>query len=596
MSSIIDPNQWFERIAYALVMREEDPAEAVAMGQDAAVLQIPRTGGRILLMRYLPERDADMATRLRDGITQLAHAPLEVALIGGPPAAQKFLEKSKPLVTRKPLTLYHLRDDGTLWQGGARRKQGTPLAGELVPPQGAWPPPEDDRARFAAKIEQQLAATNREQQEMSSFAAVMQQRRPVATWALAATIAVVFALQFLWDATEGGPTLVRMGALVPGLVRDGEWWRLVSCTFLHAGFLHLLLNVVVLLMLGNVLERILGTSRFLVLYGASALAGSLASLLAGDDRISVGASGALWGLLVADAVLAFRPRGLLPAAVVTQAKRVALTNLVFNIANSFRPNVDMAAHFGGGAMGLLLLGTGVLTVGLRPLVVAGPASEDGTGAVPGETQTRPALPHAFTAGAAIVVIVLASGLALGLVRGRAWTLGQPPELVRREVPELGLAALLPAHLTRDVSTSPEAAQAVFGDPLSDPLVVELSQSTTEWQVTKKLEASEAAVIQLDAVLAQVTMTQIEAELAEAPRGSRVLVVPERFQVRGQPAVRAAYVRPNGEILECAVMLAPGQPVDSGRVVRVDVTIWPAYRAAYDGLASRIAESLQPLTP
>jgi rhomboid protease GluP len=572
MSSTIDPSQWFERIVYALVMRAEDPAEVVAMGQDAAVLRIPRTGDRMLLMRYLPERDADMATRLRDGITQLAHAPLEVALIGGPPEAQRFLEKSKPLVTRKPLSLYHLRDDGTLWQSGSRRK-GARLAEALVPPQGDWPPPEDERARFAAKIEQQLAATSHEQQEMSSFAAVMRQRRPVATWALAAVIVVVFALQFLWGATEGGPALVRMGALVPGLIRDGEWWRLVSCTFLHGGFLHLVLNVVVLLMLGNVLERILGTSRFLVLYGASALAGSLASFLAGDERISVGASGALWGLLIADAVLAFRPRGLLPAAVIQQAKRAALTNLVFNIANSFRPNVDMAAHFGGGAVGLLLLGTGALTVGLRPLIVAGPPSEDGAGAA----GARPGKARAFTAGAVVVVLVLAAGLALGLARGRAWAMGDDAAVARREVPALGLSAVLPVDLPAGATArDADAATAVFGDFLADPALVELMRIPLE----QPLSAEEI----------EVEMADLVTNLANSPENGRVLAGPERFQAQGQPAVRAVYELGNGALLERALALAPAH------LVRVDVAIWPEYRAAYEGLATRVLESLQPLAP
>jgi rhomboid protease GluP len=582
MSSTIDPNHWFERIVYALVMREDSPAEVVAMGQDAAVLRFPPTGSRVLLMRYLPERDQDMATHLRDGITQLAHAPLEVALIGGPPEAQKFLEKSKPRFTRKPLSLYHLRDDGTLWQSGARRKQATPLAAELVPPQGAWPPPEDDRARFAAKIEQQLAATGREQEEMSSFSAAMQKRRPLATWALAATIAVVFALQMLWGATEGGPTLVRMGALVPGLIRDGEWWRLVSCTFLHGGYLHLALNMLVLVMLGNVLERILGTSRFLVLYGASALAGSLASFLAGDERISVGASGALWGLLVADAVLAFRPRGLLPAAMIAQAKRAAMTNLVFNLANSFRPQVDMAAHFGGGAVGLLLLGAGALTVGLRPLVIAGPPSEDGAG--PATAEARPGLARALTAGAILVVIALAAGLGLGLARGRAWAIGEEaPEMARREVPALGMTALLPAELAAGnatpiqppgQATGAEAATATFGDFLADPVIIELMRIPMAPPLpAEQIEGEMAGLV---------------AALAEPPEDGNVQTAPERLQAQGQPAVRAAYTLKNGVILERAVALAPDH------LVRVDVAIWPEYRAAYDGLATRILESLQPL--
>lgn len=581
-----DSGNWFERIVYALVMRDDEPAEVVAMGHDAAVLRFPHTGSRALLLRYLPEREQDQATRLRESVAELARAPLEVALIGGPPGAHALLEQAKPRFTRKPVSLHHLRDDGTAWHGGARGKRQTPLAA-LAPPAAAWPPPEDERARFAARLESQLAAARREQAEMGSFSAAMRARRPVATWALAAIIGLVFVLQMLWGATEGGPALVRMGALVPGRIRDGEWWRLVSCTFLHGGFAHLAINMVVLFMLGNVLERILGTSRFLVLYGVSAVAGSLASFLAGDERISVGASGALWGLLVADAVLAFRPRGLLPAAVIAQAKRAAMFNLVFNIANSFRPQVDMAAHFGGGAVGLLLLGTGALTAGLRPLVPADTASDHDTDRAAGTENAAgadaPAMAMAprrsvgFAAGAALVVITLAAGLALGLARGRAWAMNETPAVTQRELPALGLVVSVPGALAPGaVTTSDDGATAVFGDFLADPAVIEVMRIP----LSEPLSAE-----QIDA-----EMTGMVTALSDPPEGGRVLTAPERFEVRGASAVRAVYELANGAVLERALMLAPDH------LVRVDVAIWPAFRDAYGGLATRVLESSQPLAP
>ena len=587
--SSTDVQQWFERIVYALVMRADDtggpdaPAEVVAMGQDAAVLRVPRADSRVLLLRYLPERGRDLATRLREDVTRLAHAPLEVALIGGPPGAHTLLEDAKPRFTRKPVSLYHLRDDGTLWQSGARMKRGSALATALVPPPGPWPPPEDDRARFATRLEAQLAAANQEQQEIGSFSAVLRSRRPVATWALAGIIGLVFVLQTLWDATGGGPALVRMGAFVPERIRDGEWWRLMSATFLHAGLAHMAINMFVLVRLGTVLERILGTSRFLVLYGAAALAGSLASFVPGDERISVGASGALWGLLVAEAVLAFRPRGLLPAAMIAQAKRAAAANMILNVGVSFLPQVAMAAHFGGGAMGLLLLGTGVLTAGLRPLPrAADTSSEDHAATAPGpdEPATEPTTAPgsrkdiAFAAGAVVVVAVLIAGLALGLVRGRAWALDDAPALTRRAVPALGLAVALPAELpARDTSQGDDATTAVFGSFPSDPAVVELMRVPMEPLPAEQLEAEIAGLV---------------TALADAPGAGRVLAAPERFQAAGQPAVRVVYELQNDLILERGVVLTPDH------LLRVDVVIWPAYRAAYGGLATRIIESLQPL--
>lgn len=575
MSSTRDPSQWFERILYELVMREHDPAEVVAVAKDAAVLRFPRAGGRALLLRHLPERDPGMPARLRDDIGRLAHAPLEVALIGGPPGAHALLEQSKPRFTRKPVSLYHLRDDGTLWHGGAKRAAS--LAVTLVPPQAPWPPPEDRRARFAALLEAQLAAAQREHEEMAGFAARMHGRRPVATWGLAATLVLVFALQWSWGATEGGPALVRMGALVPERIRDGELWRLVSCTFLHGGFAHLALNTLVLVMLGGVLERIVGTSRFLLLYAAAALAGSVASFVFGGERISVGASGALWGVLVADAVLAFRPRGLLPAAVIARAKRAAMFNLVINLANSFRPSVDMAAHLGGGAMGALLVGTGLLLAGLRPPAAIELSSENAPGSVPAPASRRQSF--GLAAGAAFAVLVLAAGLALGLVRGRPWALGdRAPELTQRAVPALGVSALLPSELAAgDPVTGPEAISVLFGDPLEDPAIIELVRVSVHEEPDAP---SDPGILRLI----------IRTALSQAPEGGRVLVSPEPIEVRDWIAMRALHELADGTIRERATLVAP----DEDLVVRVDVDFLPAYRAAYEGLAARILESLQPL--
>jgi rhomboid protease GluP len=564
-STIDDPGQWFERIVYALVMRADEPAVVEAMGQDVAVLRFPRADSTLLLLRYLPDRDQAMAERLAEGIRQLSHTPLEVALIGGPPEARALLERGRPRFTRKPVSRYHLREDGTLWQERPGRRRRTPLVEHLTPPQGAWPPPEDERARFAARLQEQMAAAHQAQTEIGHFAEILRARRPVATWALAGTILVVYGLQMLWGAAEGGAALVRMGALVPKLIRDGEWWRLVSCTFLHGGLAHVALNTMVLVMLGNVLERILGTSRFLILYGASALAGSLASFLIGGERISVGASGALWGLLIANFVLAFRPRGLLPAAIVERAKRAAISNLIPNLLISFLPRVDTAAHFGGGGMSLLLLGTGLLTTGMRPLVA--PESD----AVSGEA---PRHRRAFAAGAALVVLVLAAGLGLGLATGRAWVLDEPPAMMRREVPALGLSLEVPAQLAPgDVAIDDETSSILFGDFRLDPAVVEVVRVAMDELPAERLEA------ELDG---------LAAALARPPERGRVSVAPQRVQVQGRPAMRVGYELENGLLVERGVLLG------SDHLVTVELGIWPAYRAAYQGLLMRMLESISPL--
>ncbi|VAH72352.1 unnamed protein product [Triticum turgidum subsp. durum] len=89
-----------------------------------------------------------------------------------------------------------------------------------------------------------------------------------------------------------------MGALETGKVaRDHEWWRLITCTWLHAGVIHILANMLSLLMIGIRLEKEFGFLRIGTLYVISGVGGSLLSALFMVSNISVGASGALFGLL-----------------------------------------------------------------------------------------------------------------------------------------------------------------------------------------------------------------------------------------------------------------------------------------------------------
>jgi membrane associated rhomboid family serine protease len=101
---------------------------------------------------------------------------------------------------------------------------------------------------------------------------------------------------FLGSSTDIG-VLVRDGALVRGLVRDGERWRVIACVFVHIGGLHLLVNTFGLWMLGRLVEELFGASRTVAIFAVAGIAGALASLFAVPAGISAGASGALFGML-----------------------------------------------------------------------------------------------------------------------------------------------------------------------------------------------------------------------------------------------------------------------------------------------------------
>ena len=131
-------------------------------------------------------------------------------------------------------------------------------------------------------------------------------------------------------------------------VDEGEWWRLVTSAFLHAGLLHIGFNMFLAWMLGNALERLHGPVRFLGLYTGSLAAGSLGVLLMAPTTLTVGASGAVFGLMGATVVHQYR-RGINPWS--SGIGTLVVVNLLFTFG---RPGISIGGHLGG------LLGGAVL--------------------------------------------------------------------------------------------------------------------------------------------------------------------------------------------------------------------------------------------
>jgi len=142
--------------------------------------------------------------------------------------------------------------------------------------------------------------------------------------------------------------LVEWGSNAGRRTLNGEWWRLLTSMFLHGGPLHLLVNMVVLYQAGQLAERIFGSLRFTGLYLIAGLCGSLASVLWNPHGNSVGASGALFGIV--GGLLAFirRENSGVPPTVVKDMQGALLPFLLFNIGAGFLyPHTDNAAHLGG---------------------------------------------------------------------------------------------------------------------------------------------------------------------------------------------------------------------------------------------------------
>lgn len=140
--------------------------------------------------------------------------------------------------------------------------------------------------------------------------------------------------------------------ITPIGVAYGEWWRILTGGFLHSGLLHLGMNMLILYMIGSQLEPLLGRARFLSLYMACLVAGSFGVLLVSPHTATVGASGAVFGLMGA-AVVAQRWSGI-------DVWRQGLGGLlVVNVLLTFAvPGISIGAHIGGLVAGVVI-GAGV---------------------------------------------------------------------------------------------------------------------------------------------------------------------------------------------------------------------------------------------
>jgi membrane associated rhomboid family serine protease len=175
--------------------------------------------------------------------------------------------------------------------------------------------------------------------------------QPYVTYAIIAICVIAFIGEMAGGAGLGfgrpGGTFYVKGALYGPLVADGEYWRLVTSGFLHAGFLHIAFNMYLLWWLGRLLEPALGHVRFAAIYFTSLLAGSFGALLLAPHTVTIGASGAVFGLMGA-AVVEFRRRGI---GVMESGIGILI---IINLGFSFLfPGISIGGHIGGLIGGVL---------------------------------------------------------------------------------------------------------------------------------------------------------------------------------------------------------------------------------------------------
>ena len=148
-------------------------------------------------------------------------------------------------------------------------------------------------------------------------------------------------------AVGGSSAAVNFGLFGP-FVAEGEWYRLFTSGFLHASLIHIGFNMFALYFLGRLLEPSIGTPRFFGVYVASLLGGSLGALLLTPNALTVGASGAIFGIFGATFVVA-RGRGLDDVA--RSIGFILLLNLAFSVGGA--SHISLGGHLGGLVAGVL---------------------------------------------------------------------------------------------------------------------------------------------------------------------------------------------------------------------------------------------------
>ena len=178
------------------------------------------------------------------------------------------------------------------------------------------------------------------------------------TWGIVAANVAVWAATLAAGADPWQPTgtqLLALGGNTAWEVQHGQWWRLLTGPFLHIGVVHLAMNMLGLLLIAPMVERIYGHCLFLLLYIGCALAGSAASLhFSARSGVSVGASGAVFGVVGALLVGLLRHRQRLPQLFGRRTLGGIGLLVFYSLVQGLAPGVDNAAHVGGLVAGLAL--------------------------------------------------------------------------------------------------------------------------------------------------------------------------------------------------------------------------------------------------
>lgn len=177
-------------------------------------------------------------------------------------------------------------------------------------------------------------------------------KTPIVTYIIMALCIIMFLLMEIFgNGSDDVYTLIKYGANLDTLVKDGEYYRLFTSMFLHIGIMHLICNMYSLYVIGREVESFFGKIKYIIIYVLSGIFGSILSIAFSHNVVSAGASGAIFGLLGALLYFGYHYRTYLGQTMTRTIIPIIIINLVIGLLFS---GIDLACHIGGFIGGILV--------------------------------------------------------------------------------------------------------------------------------------------------------------------------------------------------------------------------------------------------
>ena len=207
----------------------------------------------------------------------------------------------------------------------------------------------EDGLEYFIKVTDNINKKNEKRNKIAEK--IFSYKQPIVTYIIMAICIILFILMELSGGSTNSQTLLKYGANLDVLVKNGEYYRLFTCIFLHIGTMHLLCNMYSLYIIGREVENLFGKIKYIIIFILSGIFGSIMSLAFTHNTISAGASGAIFGLLGALLYFGMHYRTYLGETIKRSIIPIIVINLIIGF---FAKGIDLAAHIGGLVGGVLV--------------------------------------------------------------------------------------------------------------------------------------------------------------------------------------------------------------------------------------------------